>query len=133
MPSPCLLGSPRTLEGKVVEVTSQKELASLAGGLDWSGNNTIYVMVPTLSQENSTSPVNESTYLQTDALSSLKQMVRGISGENMTAEEAEATIALRAGNNRYVSLNAKNDNLYANGDGISSSEKFHLIGLGVIK
>lgn len=58
--------------GKVVEVKSQEELASLAGGLNWSDNNTIYIMVPTLSQENSTSPVNESMYPQTDALSSLK-------------------------------------------------------------
>ena len=53
--------------GKVVEVKSHGELASLAGGLNWSGNNTIYVMVPTLSQDNSTSPINESTYPQTDA------------------------------------------------------------------
>ncbi len=44
----------------------------MAGGLNWSDNNTIYIMIPTLSQENSTSPVNESTYPQTDALSSLK-------------------------------------------------------------
>jgi hypothetical protein len=27
--------------GKVVEVKSQEELAALAGGLNWSGNNTI--------------------------------------------------------------------------------------------
>jgi hypothetical protein len=35
--------------GKFVEVKSQEELASLAGELNWSSNNTIYVMVPTLS------------------------------------------------------------------------------------
>jgi hypothetical protein len=50
--------------GKVVEVKSQKGLASLAGELNWSDNNTIYVMVPTSSQENSTSPANDEIDLE---------------------------------------------------------------------
>lgn len=36
-------------EGKVVEVKSQEELASLASGLNLSCNNTIYIIVPTSS------------------------------------------------------------------------------------
>jgi hypothetical protein len=38
--------------GKVIEIKSQEELASLAGGLDWSNNITVYIMLPaSLSKE----------------------------------------------------------------------------------
>lgn len=131
--------------GKVVEVKSHGELASLAGGLNWSGNNTIYVMVPTLSQDNSTSPINESTYPQTDALTSLKQSVRDIQGKNLTAEEplnesslTGTIVALRSNmNNKYVhvrheesAMGAVDYFIEATSDIVGDCEKFQLIDLG---
>ena|GEM_PF-5865500 len=49
-----------------------------------------------------------------------------LKGDGLT----ETTIALRAENNRYVSLNVRNDYLYANRGSISDSKKLHLVGLG---
>jgi hypothetical protein len=134
-----------SLGGKVVEVKSQEELASLAGVFNWNGNNTIYVMVPTLSQDNSTPPVNESTYHQTDALSSLKQKVRDSQGRNLTAGESLKAdgltgpiIALRSTkNNKYVSVVRREYPVFegefivsATSDSVGDHEKFHLIDLG---
>jgi hypothetical protein len=94
--------------GKVVEVKSQEELASLVAGLNWSGNNTIYVMMPTISQDNFTSPMNRSTNPQTDE----------IPGRNLTAEESligddkwtGPIVALRSSKNgKYVRVSFDDD------------------------
>ena len=129
--------------GKVMEVKSQEELSPLASKLDWSNNNTTHVMVPTLSQGNSTSPINESTDLQTDALPSLKQKVRDIQGKNLTTERSTkgddvTLVALRSNkNNKYVQVFpvrvARNVYDYvaaATGDIVDDSGKFQLIDLG---
>ena len=48
-------------EGNVAEVKQQEELASVVGGLNWSGNDSSYVKVPTYSMDNSTPFINMST------------------------------------------------------------------------
>jgi len=117
--------------GKVVEVKSQEELASLAGGLNWSDNNTIYVMVPTLSYDNFTSPINKTA---NDA-----QVENQTAGESLKADSLTSPIvALRSNkNNKYVNVRRVEGtmgevdySISATSDGIGDCEKFQLIDLG---
>ena len=105
-------------DGMVVGVKSQEELASLVAGLNWSNNNTIYVMVPALSQESSTSPINSGTNPQTN----------DTQDKNLTTEWTETTIALRDGKDRYVRVD--NENLYVDSTDINAPERFHPIDRG---
>gem|GEM_PF-1336565 len=81
-------------EGKVVEVKSQEKLVSLASGLNFGSNNTIYVMASTSSNDNFTLPINRSTNHQTNE--------SAVNGSLRVGANQGTRVAIRASNGQYV-------------------------------